>query len=95
MHRRSWALMRPTGCGRDPQVGLLAAAQAAGPSTQTPYSRVGEAVGTQGWQTVVMKTLLTAAIVLFAGAIVIQSVPQTDLVPSGVRAVLDGIAGIW
>lgn len=62
---------------------------------QTPYARLGEALGTRAWQTRAMKTLLTAAIVLFAGAIVIQSVPQTDLVPSGVRAVLDGIAGIW
>jgi len=42
-----------------------------------------------------MKTLLTAVIVLFAGAIFIHSVPQADLVPSGVRAVLDEIGQIW
>ena len=42
-----------------------------------------------------MKTLLTAAIVLFAGAIVVHSVPQADIVPNGVRAVLDEIGKFW
>ena len=63
--------------------------------TQTPYSPLGEALAREAWQTRAMKTLLTAAVVLFAGAIFVHSVPQADLVPAGVRAVLDEIAEIW
>lgn len=62
---------------------------------QTPYARLAEASAPEAWQTRAMKTLLTAAIVLFAGAIFVHSVPQSDLVPSGVRAVLDEIGAIW
>lgn len=62
---------------------------------QTPYSRVGEAQKTRGWHTDAMKTLLTAVIVLLGGAMLIHTVPGTELVPTSVRAVLDQIASIW
>jgi len=42
-----------------------------------------------------MKSLLTAVIVLLAGVVVLLIIPYADIVPDGVRAVLDKIANIW
>jgi hypothetical protein len=42
-----------------------------------------------------MKTLLTAGIVFLAGVALLWVIPDADIVPTGVRAVLDEIAGIW
>ena len=62
---------------------------------QTPYSQFGEASRTQDWQNPAMKSLLTAVIVLLAGVVVLLIIPYADIVPDGVRAVLDKIANIW
>ena len=62
---------------------------------QTPYSRLGEASRTQDWQNPAMKTLLAAVIVLLAAVVLLQIIPYADIVPTGVRDVLDAIAGIW
>ncbi len=59
---------------------------------QTPYSRRGEASRTQDWQNPAMKSLLTAGIVFLAGVALLQIIPDADIVPAGVRAVLDTIA---
>ncbi len=42
-----------------------------------------------------MKTLLTAVIVFLAGMALIGVIPDADIVPTGVRAVLDDVNGIW
>ncbi len=62
---------------------------------QTPYSQLGEALRTQGWQNPVMKTLLTAGIVFLVGVALLGVIPDADIVPTGVRAVLDDVDSIW
>ncbi len=62
---------------------------------QTSYSHLGEAFSRQDWQNPAMKSLLTAVIVLLAGVVVLLIIPYADIVPDGVRAVLDKIANIW
>jgi hypothetical protein len=62
---------------------------------QTPYSQFGEEFRTQDWQNPVMKTLLTAGIVLLVGVALIGVIPDADIVPTGVRAVLDDVNSIW
>ncbi len=62
---------------------------------QAPYSQLGEAPKAQGWQNPAMKILLTAVIVLLAGVVVLLIIPDADIVPTGVRAVLDAVANIW
>ena len=62
---------------------------------QTPYSELGEAFRTQGWQNPVMKTLLTAVIVLLVGVGLLGVIPDANIVPTGVRAVLDDVNSIW
>jgi hypothetical protein len=42
-----------------------------------------------------MKGLLTAGIVFLLGAALLQIVPDADIVPTGVRAVLDDVDSIW
>jgi hypothetical protein len=42
-----------------------------------------------------MKTLLTAGIVLLVGVALIGVIPDADIVPTGVRAVLDDVNSIW
>jgi len=42
-----------------------------------------------------MKALLTASVVFFAGVILLQIIPDADLVPDGVRAVLNDVDNIW
>ncbi|HEX9770812.1 MAG TPA: hypothetical protein VGA50_16695 [Kiloniellales bacterium] len=42
-----------------------------------------------------MKNLLVAVGVFLIGVVLINVVPTVDLVPDGVRAVLDEVAGIW
>ncbi len=42
-----------------------------------------------------MKTLLAAVMVLLAAVVLLQIIPYADIVPTGVRDVLDAIAGIW
>jgi hypothetical protein len=42
-----------------------------------------------------MKTLLTAGIVFLVGVALLQIVPDADIVPTGVRAVLDDVDRIW
>jgi hypothetical protein len=61
-------------------------------SMQTPYSELGEAASRQDWQNPAMKSLLIAGFVFLAGVALLQVVPDADLVPTGVRAVLDEIA---
>ncbi len=62
---------------------------------QTPYSQLGEASRTQGWQNPAMKTLLTAGIVFLVGVALLGVIPDADIVPTGVRAVLDNVDSIW
>ncbi len=62
---------------------------------QTPYSQLGEASRTQDWQNPYMKALLTAGIVLLVGVALIGVIPDADIVPTGVRAVLDDVNSIW
>ena len=59
---------------------------------QTPYSELGEASRMQGWQNPVMKTLLTAVIVLLVGVGLLRVIPDANIVPTGVRAVLDDVS---
>jgi hypothetical protein len=42
-----------------------------------------------------MKILLTASVVFFAGVVLLQIIPDADIVPGGVRAVLDEVDSIW
>ncbi len=42
-----------------------------------------------------MKTLLTAVIVLLVGVALLGVTADADIVPPGVRAVLDNVASIW
>ena len=60
-----------------------------------PYSQLGEAPRTQDWQNPAMRTLLIAGMVFLAGIVLLQIIPDADIVPPGVRAVLDEMAGIW
>lgn len=62
---------------------------------QTTHSRLREAAGTSPWHDSVMKTVLMAACVFLLGFALIDAIPGTDLVPTGVRTVLDEVAGIW
>ncbi len=62
---------------------------------QTPYSRLGEASRRQDWQNPAMKTLLTAGIVFLAGVALLWVIPDADIVPTGVSAVLDDVNSIW
>ena len=62
---------------------------------QTPYSQLGEAAEAQYWQNPAMKTLLTAGIVFLAGVALLWVIPDADIVPTGVRAVLDDVNSIW
>ena len=62
---------------------------------QTPYSQLGEASRTQGWQNPAMKTLLTAGIVFLVGVALLGVIPDADIVPTGARAVLDDVSSNW
>jgi hypothetical protein len=62
---------------------------------QTPYSQLGEASRTQDWQNPDMKSLLTAGIVFLLGAALLAIIPDADIVPIGVRAVLNEVDSIW
>ncbi len=62
---------------------------------QTPYSQFGEAFRTQDWQNPAMKTLLTAGIVFLAGVALLWVIPDAEIVPTGVSAVLDDVNSIW
>ncbi len=62
---------------------------------QTPYSQLGEASRTQDWQNSAMKSLFTAGIVFLLGAALLAIIPDADIVPTGVRAVLDDVDNIW
>ena len=42
-----------------------------------------------------MKILLTAGIVLFVGVALLGVIPDANIVPTGVRAVLDDVDNIW
>jgi hypothetical protein len=42
-----------------------------------------------------MKTVLTAGMVFLAGMALLAITPDADIVPTGVRSVLDEIAGVW
>ena len=79
-------------------VGALAAYHSCGGgflSVQTPYSQLGEASRTQDWQNPAMKSLLTAGIVFLLGAALLAIIPDADIVPIGVRAVLNEVDSIW
>ena len=62
---------------------------------QAPYSQLGEASSRQDWQNPAMKSLLTAGIVFLLGAALLAIIPDADIVPTGVRAVLNDVASIW
>ena len=62
---------------------------------KTPYPQLGEAPRTQDWQNPAMKSLLTAGIVFLLGAALLAIIPDADIVPTGVRAVLDDVDNIW
>ncbi len=79
-------------------VGALAAYHSCGGgflSVQTPYSQLEEAFRTQDWQNPAMKSLLTAGIVFLLGAALLAIIPDADIVPTGVRAVLNEVDSIW
>jgi hypothetical protein len=42
-----------------------------------------------------MKTLLTAGIIFLAGVALLGVIPDADIVPTGVRAVLNNVDSIW
>jgi hypothetical protein len=42
-----------------------------------------------------MKTLLTAVIVLLVGVGLLGVIPDANIVPTGVKAVLDDVDNIW
>ena len=60
-----------------------------------PYSQLGEASRTQDWQNPTMKSLLTVGIVFLLGAALLAIIPDADIVPTGVRAVLNEVDSIW
>ena len=62
---------------------------------QSPHSQFGEVAEAQYWQNPAMKTLLTAGIVFLAGVALLWVIPDADIVPTGVRAVLDDVNSIW
>ena len=72
-----------------------AAAARPGPSTLTPYARLRQASAIPWWQYLPMKSMLLAACVFLVGVALINAVPGVDLVPGGVRAVLEEVDGIW
>jgi hypothetical protein len=47
------------------------------------------------WQHSAMKNMLIALGVFLIGVLLIHAIPGVDLVPDGVRAVLDEVASIW
>ncbi len=63
--------------------------------TKTPYTRFREAAGTRKWHDSAMKRVFIAFGVFAVGFALLNVVPDADLVPSGVRAVLDEIATVW
>lgn len=62
---------------------------------QSPYACLGEAAVTARWQNVVMKSLFIACGLFAAGFVMIAVLPGTDLVPAGVRAILDDVGAVW
>ena len=42
-----------------------------------------------------MKPVFIAVGLFLAGAVLIDAIPEADLLPSGVRAVLEDVASIW
>jgi hypothetical protein len=72
-------------------------ARAAGPHlrTKTPYTRIREAAATRKWHDSAMKSVFIACGVFAVGVAILSVVPDADLLPSGVRAVLDDVATAW
>jgi hypothetical protein len=56
-----------------------------------PYSQLREAASGRNCQNPGMKNLLTAGLVLLAGVALLQIIPEADLLPAGVRSVLNSI----
>jgi len=42
-----------------------------------------------------MKSLLTAGVVFLVGVALLGVIPGADIIPTGVRAVMDEMSGIW
>ena len=62
---------------------------------QTPYSQLREAASQREWQNPAMKSLLTAGVVFLVGVALLGVIPGADIIPTGVRAVMDEMSGIW
>ncbi len=62
---------------------------------QTCYSRLRLSAGATAWHHSAMKNMLVALAVFLIGAGLIHALPGVDLVPDGVRAVLDEVASVW
>jgi hypothetical protein len=63
--------------------------------TKTSYTRLREAVGTGKWHDFAMKRVFIAFGVFAVGFALLNVLPDADLLPSGVRAVLDDFATVW
>lgn len=62
---------------------------------QAAYTRLMEAAGGLRWHASAMKPVFIAVGLFLAGAVLIDAIPEADLLPSGVRAVLEDVASIW
>lgn len=62
---------------------------------QNPYACLGEAANASRWHDVVMKTLVIACGLFAAGFAMLVVLSGADLVPAGVRAILDDVAAVW
>jgi hypothetical protein len=63
--------------------------------TQTTYSRLRAAASGLQWHASAMKSLAMAVGILLVGTALISVMPEADLIPDGVRTVLDDVARIW
>ena len=63
--------------------------------TKTPYTRLREAAGTRTWHDSAMKNAVIAIGLFAIGFVILSVIPDADLIPSGVRAVLDDVAAVW
>lgn len=62
---------------------------------QTRHSRLRLAAGATAWHDSAMKNMLVALGVFLIGVVLVHALPGVDLVPDGVRAVLDEVASVW
>lgn len=93
-------LRQPSCADRDVGAGarlILPTARRAEPHllTKTPYTRLREAAGPRKWHDSAMKNAVIAFGLFAIGFAILSVIPDADLIPSGVRAVLDDVAAVW